>query len=130
MEVRVGSNVMGTDGNLGQLTCVTYDPNTHTIDQLVVRHGVLLAKQHVVSMRHVVRVDGDMVYTDLDMKAFEALDVFSEYPNRPRESDPRDNVDLSPTAPMAVNLGMGTYVTDPLPDSRQPHTDEGARDVV
>jgi uncharacterized protein YrrD len=130
MEVKAGSNVMGTDGKLGQLTSVTYDTHTHTVDDLVVRHGVLLAKQHVLPMRHLVRVEGDSIYTDLDLKAFEALDVFSDYPNRLRESDPRDNPDLSPTASQAASLGMGTYVADPMPDTRQPQTDQGTPDVV
>ena len=130
MEVKSGATVFGTDGKLGQVTSVTYDVHTHTVDDLVVRHGVLLSKQYMVPLRHLVRADGDNVYTDLDLKAFEALDEFADYPNRLRDSNPRDSADLAPEGPQAFGLGMGTYVGDPLPETRLPQTQQGEPDVI
>ncbi len=87
MDIKVGAVVMGTNGKLGEVTRVTFDEHTHSVDELVIRHGVLLRSERLVPLPHVLRVEDDVVYLDLDDKAFDAMEGYAEKPYDSRKAD-------------------------------------------
>ncbi|MGD9890798.1 MAG: PRC-barrel domain-containing protein [Dehalococcoidia bacterium] len=71
MELRLGADVMGTDGKLGELNKVIADANRDRITELVVKGEGFRGREHVVPLRFVQRVDGDIIYLDVDKETFE-----------------------------------------------------------
>jgi sporulation protein YlmC with PRC-barrel domain len=71
MELRIGAEVMGTDGKLGELTQVIVDARRDRITELVVKGEGFRAREHVVPLRFVQRVEGDAIVLDVDKETFE-----------------------------------------------------------
>jgi sporulation protein YlmC with PRC-barrel domain len=71
VELRLGADVLGTDGKLGELTKVIADAHRDRITELVVKGGGFGSREHVVPLRFVQRVDGDAIYLDVDKQTFD-----------------------------------------------------------
>ena len=76
MEIRLGAEVIGTQGKLGTVQRVIVESHTERVTDLVVRHHGLLGHTRVVPLGHVANVADDAVHLDLDEAGFEALDGF------------------------------------------------------
>lgn len=112
MDIKVGAKVMGAQGQLGEVSRVIYDEHTHTMDELVVKHGFLFHGERVVPLRHVMRAEGDVVYLDLDEQGFEAMDVYAPYPDRPEAAGagmPTYNEQTVQAATLTMGTGSTLY---------------------
>ena len=85
-DVSIGAEVMGTAGRLGTVHRLVIDANVHRITGIVVRHGAIFGQERVVPMDRVSRIEGGVVYVNVDERGFAALDRFAE--DRYRTPDP------------------------------------------
>jgi uncharacterized protein YrrD len=76
MEIRLGAQLVGRDGTLGEVRGLIVEAQSNHVTDLVVRHHGLRRFTRVVPLAHVTRIDGDSVHVDLDEHAFAALDGF------------------------------------------------------
>lgn len=86
IDVRIGAEVMGTGGKLGEVHRVIVDARSNHITDMVVKHGFVFGNERVVPLTHVTRVEGGVVYVDLDATHFEAMNGFAD--DRYRAPDP------------------------------------------
>ena len=75
-DISIRAEVMGTSGRLGEVRRVIVDPGTNRVTDLVVNPGLLAGRERQVPLGHVTRVQGGVVYVDLDAEAFTALSEF------------------------------------------------------
>jgi sporulation protein YlmC with PRC-barrel domain len=71
VELRLGADVMGTDGKLGEFDKAIADAGRDRITELVVKGEGLRPRHHLVPLRFIQRVDGDAIYLDVDKETFE-----------------------------------------------------------
>ena len=71
MELRIGADVRGTDGKLGELHKVIADAQRDRITELVVKGEGLRGREHVLPLKLVQRVEGEAIYLDISKDAFE-----------------------------------------------------------
>jgi len=79
MDIRVGADVVGKDGKLGEVDKVIVDARSDKVTDLVVKHGGLFGgRERVVPLGHVTGVEGDAVRVDLDKRDFDTMDGFTD----------------------------------------------------
>jgi sporulation protein YlmC with PRC-barrel domain len=71
VELRIGADVLGTDGKLGELHKVIADANRDRITELVVKGTGFGGREHVLPLKLVQRVEGDAIVLDISKDAFE-----------------------------------------------------------
>lgn len=71
MELRLGAEVMGTDGKLGEVERVIADAARDRITELVVKGEGFRARLHVVPLSFVKRAEGDAIFIDVDKATFD-----------------------------------------------------------
>lgn len=86
LEVRIGAEVRGADGKLGEVHRVIVDARTGNVTDLVVKHGFLFGNERVVPLGCVTKVEGGVVYLDADKQAFERFNGYTD--DRYRAPDP------------------------------------------
>jgi uncharacterized protein YrrD len=84
--IRIGADVEGREGSLGEVTRVIVDPERDQIAAVVVKRGRLLATERVVPLASVIAGDGAQLRLDMDTEEFEQLDAFDS--QMYREPDP------------------------------------------
>jgi len=78
MDVRIGSRVFGSDGELGEVHRVIVDARTNNVTDVVVKHGALFGQERMVPLSCVDRVDDDgNIHMKLDGKGFEEMQQFA-----------------------------------------------------
>ncbi len=85
-DVRIGAEVRGTDGKLGEVHRVIVDARTGHITDLVVKHGFLFGNERVVPLSGVAKVENGVIYLDADKDAFERFNGYAD--DRYRAPDP------------------------------------------
>src|SRR5690348_558955 len=83
LEFRIGSRVFSRDGEVGLLKYLVVDPETETIDSLVVQRGRILHKDIVVPVSWVEKADQERVVLDASLSDLETLPEFLEVEYRP-----------------------------------------------
>lgn len=78
LDLKVGSPVFCTDGKAGRLAYVVVDEDDEVVTGLIVRHGVLLARDVVVPVHWVQKVDEEGIHLNATLKELEAQPVFRE----------------------------------------------------
>src|SRR5579885_319914 len=86
MDVRIGAEVQGTDGKLGEVHRVIVDARTGNITDLVVKHGFLFGNERVVPLSCVTKVENGVVYLEADKEAFARFNGYAD--DRYRAPDP------------------------------------------
>jgi nucleotide-binding universal stress UspA family protein/uncharacterized protein YrrD len=79
MDVKIGADVIGREGKLGDVHRVIIDERSGKVTDLVVKHGFIFGGERVIPLGHVTGVDDRGVRVDLDEKGFEAMDGFAEH---------------------------------------------------
>lgn len=77
-DLTIGAAVMGAGGKLGEVHRVIVDANLHRVTNLVVKHGFVFGDERVVPMEHVTRIEGGVVYLNLDERGLAGMDPFAE----------------------------------------------------
>jgi uncharacterized protein YrrD len=80
MEIRLGAEVRGTEGKLGEVHRFIADARIDSVTDLVVKHGHLFGDERVVPLSSVKAVDGGTVLLDIDQRHFEILDGYTDEP--------------------------------------------------
>ena len=86
MDIHIGQDVVGRDGKLGEVHRVIVDARSAHVTDLVVKHGSLFGSERILPLGCVAGVENNAVKVDLDQKAFEALNGFTD--DRYRAPDP------------------------------------------
>lgn len=79
MDIKIGADVVGRDGKLGEVHRVIMDERSGKVTDLVVKHGFIFGGERVVPLSHVTGVEDGAVRVDLDEKGFEAMDGFAAH---------------------------------------------------
>lgn len=85
-QIRIGADVEGREGSLGEVSRVIVDPERDEIAAVVVKRGRLLPTERVVPLARVIAGDGAQLRLDMDTDEFEQLDAFD--PEMYRAPDP------------------------------------------
>ncbi|HLZ70727.1 MAG TPA: PRC-barrel domain-containing protein [Dehalococcoidia bacterium] len=85
-DLRIGSEVYGADGKLGEVHRVIVDAQSGHVTDLVVKHGFLFGNERIVPLSCVTKVEEGAVYLDADKQAFERFNGFTD--DRYRAPDP------------------------------------------
>ena len=138
MEIKIGADVMGTSGKLGEVHRVIVDARSERVTDIVVKHGFLFGRERIVPLSHVTKVEDGVIYLDLDERGFEAMDGFTD--DRYRAPDPsyagppgfrRGDFLLDTTVGTGAAGGIGT--TSPtfgFPGGQQVTPDDLSRPAV
>lgn len=86
-EIRIGAEVVGSDGKLGEVHRVIVDARSNHVTDLVVKHGFLWGSERVVPLACVGGVEGGTVRLDLDEAHFKALNGFASTSFRAPDPD-------------------------------------------
>jgi uncharacterized protein YrrD len=76
-EIKIGAEVVGRDGKLGEVHRVIVDARSNHVTDLVVKHGFLWGNERVVPLGCVGGVEDGAVHLDLDEDGFKALNGFA-----------------------------------------------------
>jgi nucleotide-binding universal stress UspA family protein/uncharacterized protein YrrD len=77
MDARLGADVIGASGKLGEVNRVIVDERSGKVTDLVVKHGFLFGGEQVLPLGRVTSVTEDGIQVDLDEKDFEGLNGFA-----------------------------------------------------
>jgi len=85
MEVRLGADVMGPDGNLGKVEGMIVNKRMDGVEDLIIHHGGLTSHhEHVLPLSYVLGIHDEGIQINLNETAFEDLEMFSEEGYRAR----------------------------------------------
>lgn len=76
-DLSIGAEVWGTDGRLGEVSRIVTE-ETGGLRGIVVKRGGLFSEEREVRPRDVNRIEGGVVYLNLDSVGFETLDRYEE----------------------------------------------------
>ncbi|MBC7224309.1 MAG: PRC-barrel domain-containing protein [Anaerolineae bacterium] len=107
LDWKVGSPVFCTDGKAGRLAYVVVDEDDEVVTGLIVRHGVLLARDVVVPVHWVQRVDEEGIHLNATLKELEAQPVFREVDFRIPDPSARP---IQGHPPAEQRVWLGPYV--------------------
>lgn len=77
-DVTIGADVLGGGEKLGEVHRVIVDANLNRVTAVAVKPGGLFGQERVLPMERISRIEGGVVYSDLDAAGFDALDRFVE----------------------------------------------------
>ncbi len=83
----LGSPIMSQSDKLGEVERIMFDPNTHRVEYLVVRHGTLLTGTRVVPFHNVASIDDVGLHLGIDADAFGNLPAYTGELDRARDPD-------------------------------------------
>lgn len=86
MNFRMGMDVLGPDGKVGELSRLVVDPERDTIVGLVVRNGLLPSAEYVVPLECVRPTDADDLAVDFTEEGLREMQLFD--PTKYGEPDP------------------------------------------
>lgn len=86
VDIRIGAEVMGTTGKLGDVSRVIVDSNIDQISDIVVKHGFIFGSERVVPLGSIKTVEDGVIFLDVDERGFEAFNGFTD--DRYRAPDP------------------------------------------
>lgn len=73
MNLEIGADVFGADGKLGTLSQIVLEPLSERVTHLVVARGGLHPWEKLVPIEHVIRSEGDRIWTNLTSAQMETL---------------------------------------------------------
>jgi osmotically-inducible protein OsmY/sporulation protein YlmC with PRC-barrel domain len=97
LEFKIGSRVFSRDGEVGRLKYLVVDPETETIDSLVVERGKILHKDIVVPVSWVEKADQERVVLNASLSDLETLPEFLKVEYRPLDPNSGPIAGYQPT---------------------------------
>src|SRR5215471_4623798 len=76
-DIRIGADVVGRDGKLGEVHRVIVDARSNHVTDLVVKHGFLWGNERIVPLGCVSSVEDGTVRLDLEEDGFKAMNGFA-----------------------------------------------------
>lgn len=105
---RIGEEVFGRDGKLGELSRVVVDPGTHDVTYVVIRHGMLRTSERLLPVA-VLESHGE-AYADITGDDFEQLQLFDLSHYRAPDPDYTGPPGFDATAAGGANTQLDAYV--------------------
>ncbi|MCC6387249.1 MAG: PRC-barrel domain-containing protein [Dehalococcoidia bacterium] len=106
---RIGEEVFGRDGKLGELSRVVVDPGTHDVTYVVIRHGMLRTSERLLPVAVLESQDGE-AYADITGDDFEQLQLFDLSHYRAPDPDYTGPPGFDATAAGGANTQLDAYV--------------------
>lgn len=106
---RIGEEVFGRDGKLGELSRVVVDPETHDVTYVVVRHGTLRSSERLLPVAALESQDGE-AYADITGDDFEQLPLFDLSHYRAPDPDYTGPPGFDAAAAGGANTQLDAYV--------------------
>jgi len=106
---RIGEEVFGRDGKLGELSRVVVDPETHDVTYVVVRHGTLRSSERLLPVAALESQDGE-AYADITGDDFEQLQLFDLTHYRAPDPDYTGPPGFDAAAAGGANTQLDAYV--------------------
>lgn len=123
MDIRIGAQVVGQEGALGEVRGMIVEAHSDHVTDLIVRHHGLRRFTRVVPLAHVTGLEGEHVRVNLDEQSFAALDGFVDdryHASNPSFTPPGSSVSTFSLDAAVAAGGIGGHMGSLPGDQRWP----------